>query len=476
MDTMSDAQMSQQTEQTGDSIPNFLMLEQIPTNYVQQIETDLLEPVVFSQGGQTTDGFARFTLQNKGFLHSHSKIFVALDPAANIAKGFLQPQVGIGQIIKKAVLKIGNKALNELDSWSGLHAVKSSLITNENNYEREMFTTGRWMAHEFDFNADSRTFADDYSLDTGNEKVGDDRKLPSWYIMGQTADECPSFQIDLSDLFPFLKVNQLPLYMIREPITIELTFQPTLGLRLQTGSGDMGSLCDIVRSELKFCADYIYYGATDEMARFEAANQDMSFSFVDYRLVENTTTAAALGTTVIRNLGMANRIVPRIITVLPDTGEGVSTILGGSNSIAPFTNASGVQGATAAAIKYNVRYNDRFEYTSDVDSLSRLFSNFTQSEGVPFITRSEFSNQSVNAITDGTIEGRAQRTAAGGLEGHMFYLGTRLTNGRVGQRGIEIHVTGDFSASGSQPDLMRTYCEYVRVARLSGGFMEIFNA
>ena len=71
---MSDAQMSQTP---GDSIPNFLMLEQIPTNYVQQIETDLLEPVVFSQGGQTTDGFARFTLQNKGFLHSHSKLLMS---------------------------------------------------------------------------------------------------------------------------------------------------------------------------------------------------------------------------------------------------------------------------------------------------------------------------------------------------------------------------------------------------------------
>ena len=28
-------------------IPNFLMLDQIPANYTQQLETDLLEPVVF---------------------------------------------------------------------------------------------------------------------------------------------------------------------------------------------------------------------------------------------------------------------------------------------------------------------------------------------------------------------------------------------------------------------------------------------
>ena len=140
----------------GDDIPNFLMLEQIPANYVQQIETDLLEPVVFQQGAASTDGFCRFTLQNKGFLHSHSKIFVALEPNASVHEGYLQPHVGIGQIIKKAVLKIGNKTLNELDSWSSLHAVKSSTITNENNFEREMFTTGRWLSHEFEYNAGSR--------------------------------------------------------------------------------------------------------------------------------------------------------------------------------------------------------------------------------------------------------------------------------------------------------------------------------
>ena len=92
----------------GEVIPNFLKLDQIPTNYVQQVETDLLEPVVFTQGSATRDGFTRFTLQNKGFLHSHSKLFIALAPSAN-DENFIQPHVGIGQIVKKAVLKIGNK-------------------------------------------------------------------------------------------------------------------------------------------------------------------------------------------------------------------------------------------------------------------------------------------------------------------------------------------------------------------------------
>lgn len=458
-----------------DDIPNFLMLDQIPANYTQQLETDLLEPVVFSQGAATTDGFCRFTLQNKGFLHSHSKIFVALKPGAGQTDVFLQPHVGIGQIIKKAVLKIGNKTLNEIDSWSALHAVKSSLITNENNLEREMYMTGRFMNHGFVYNDDSKVFADAYGLDNGVEYNSTDSRLnqPTWAKMSTSKpEECPSYSIDLSDLFPFLKVNQLPLYLIKEPINIELTFEPTVKRRVQISAGQTVDVaCEIVRDELKFCADYIYYGTSDEMDRFAMGRgRDLNFTFVDYRLVEHTTSPTQLGQTVIRNLGMANRMVPRIITLLPADDQDEDTIFGKNNSMAPFQSANGVTGG----VKYNVRYNDRFEFTSDVDNIARLFSIFQQSEGVPFITRQEYSDCGTVAggLTTDTFQGRDQQ----GMEGKMFYLGTRLTNGRVGQRGIEVHISGDFPDSGRVVDLMRCFCEYIRVARLSGGYMEVYNA
>ena len=456
-------------------IPNFLMLDQIPANYTQQLETDLLEPVVFSQGADTTDGFARFTLQNKGFLHSHSKIFIALKPGAGQTDVYLQPHVGIGQVIKKAVLKIGNKTLNEIDSWAGLHAVKSSLITNENNREREAYLTGRSMNFGFVYNNDSKVFADAIGLENELEYdvVNDRLNQPSWARMDTAnPEECPSYSIDLSDLFPFLKVNQLPLYLIKEPINIELTFQPTKDHRVQISAGQTPSVaCEIVRDELKFCADYIFYGSSDEMDRFAMGRgKDMSFSFVDYRLVEHTTSPTQLASGLIRNLGMANRMVPRVITLLPADDQDEDTILGRNNSMAPTQSASGVMGA----VKYNIRYNDRFEFTSDVDNVSRLFSVLQQSEGVPFLTRQQFSDCGTVAggLTTDTYQGRSQQ----GMEGHMFYLGTRLTNGRVGQRGIELHITHAAPIGGRVVDLLRCYCEYIRVARLSDGYFEVYNA
>ncbi len=462
--------------QSGDDVPNFLMLDQIPVNYVQQLETDLLEPVVFSQGGATSDGFARFTLQNKGFLHSHSKLFMSLKVTATNDGCFNAPHIGIAQVIKKAVLKIGNKTINELDSWRGLHAIKSSLITSENNHEREMYMTGRLISHDYNYIVGSRFDAAGYGLETSVEPVWDpsvpeqDLNVPGWMQNDSSApDQAPSFQIDLSDLFPFLKVNQLPLYMIDEPINIELTFHPTVKQRIQIESGDTADVpVEIVRDELKFCADYVFYGATDEMERYAQRNPALNFSFVDYRLVEHSTTQSALAGSVVRNLGMANRVVPRILTTLVETGVDEASILGETNANAPQINASGVADST---LRYNVKYNDRFEYTSAIDSTARLFGQLTNSEGAPFITRQEYADEgSVAGGLNEKFEGYQQATD---LSGKFFYLGTRLTNGRVGQRGIDLYITGDFPAG---VDLMRSYCEYVRVASLKSGMFEIYNA
>lgn len=454
--------------------PDFLMLQSIPVNYIQQLETDLLEPVVFNQGTATTDGFCRFTLQNKGFLHSHSKIFLSLKLASGTNdSSFPMPHVGIGQVVKKAVLKIGNKAINEIDSWRHLFSVKSAMITNENNLERELYMTGRGMAHEFNYSLGSRFEAAGYGLDNGLENVvgtQTNKNIPEWLRVGTDETTNPSLAIDLSDLFPFLKVHQLPLYMINEPINIELTFYPQKGQRVQIKEGSSANInCEIVKDELKFCADYIFYGATDEMERYQNANPEINFSFVDYRLVEHSTTRTAVQGQVVRNLGMANRIVPRVITMLSDSSENEDSLLGEVNALSPLVDSNGVVGSTIKTA-YNLKYNDRFEYTTAIDNNARLFSELTHSEGIPFITRQEFSDECRAGGMNASFAGHDQDLD---LTGQFFYIGTKLTNGRVGQRGIDLYITGDFPAG---LDVMRSFCEYVRVATLKGGMFELYNA
>ena len=211
------------------------------------------------------------------------------------------------------------------------------------------------------------------------------------------------------------------------------------------------------------------------MERYANANKDLNFSFVDYRLVEHSLTQAGLKNGIIQNLGMANRLVPRIVSVIaPSTTDNdEETILGQYQSVSPAVNASGNLSGT---LKYNVRYNDRYEYTSDIDNTSRLFSLLTDSEGVPMLSRKMYSGLGAAGgfKTTDHFEGRAQ---AADLNDSFFYLGSRLTNGRVGQRGIELHLTMDGqSGTRLEPNLLRSYCEYLRVARLVDGMVEIYNA
>jgi len=166
----------------------------------------------------------------------------------------------------------------------------------------------------------------------------------------------------------------------------------------------------------------------------------------------------------IRNLGMANRVVPRVITTLPDSALTETNILTRANSIAP-----ALTGTVPGTVKYNLRYNDRYEFSTDVENTARLMSIFTDAEGVPFLTRCEYTHER-NEITSHTLNGRAQNA---NLNGAFFNLGTKLTNGRVGQRGLEIHISGGFPTS---TDTMRNYCEYLRVAQLNNGELQVFNA
>jgi len=71
---------------------------------------------------------------------------------------------------------------------------------------------------------------------------------------------------------------------------------------------------------------------------------------------------------------------------------------------------------------------------------------------------------------------RSQNTGNNGLRGRQYYIGTRLTNGRVGVRGIELH----YKAAG-MPNLasgytLRSYIEYSRLAQLENGLFTIMNA
>ena len=478
------------TQSYAPTVPNFMRLGSVPVNYLQEVETDLLEPVIFNDGsGTAVDGFIRFQLQNKGFLHSHSKIFLSVTPNSTTDRAMFPPNVGVGKVIKKAVLKIGNKVLNEISDWDKLHAYHSTKISNENNKERELYTTGRCMNLSIDrANGGSLGSAAtglsvnvgrDPDLTIGTDLAVDDvenEMMPFALLEGGSQSEAPSYAVDLSDLFPFLKVHQLPLFMMTEPVTIELTLHPPVNNRLvHVGSGgtDVAQVLD--QNEVKFCADYIYYGTGDEMESWANQNKQLDFSFVDYRAITTTITNTSIQSETVRNIGMASRLVSKVITMFnrsaANTGEDdlLMDTAAMSTKLAATKKISG-------PIDYNLRYNDKFEFSTNISNTARLFTLLQQAEGMVFINRSAYSAQgnafAPAAAQTNTFEGKA---VVEQIQGEFFYLSTRLSGGRIGQRGIELHIKASDGLEHSDVSVMRNYCEYMRSARLEGGVISVFN-
>ena len=460
-------------------IPNFMRLGSVPVNYVQEIETDLLEPVIFNDGsGSTVDGFVRFQLQQKGFLHSHSKIFMSLTPPADVSRAILPPSCGIGKVVKKAVLKVGNKVLNEISAWDTLHSFHSTRITGENNKERELYTSGRYMNLDFNYENGASLGKDvegvslsvgrDPTVEYGTSSVQE--MMPFAVMDGGNANESPSYSIDLSDLFPFLKVHSLPLYMMDEPVTIELTLHPPVNNRavLITGTGSQTFAVD--RNELKFCADYVYYSpSTDIMSKYAEKNKVLDFSFVDYRAITTTVSNTSIQSDTVRNIGMASRLVNKVITFFNRSDLGEGNLMMNTGALSTHINADG----TVGAFDYNIRYNDKFEFSTNIDNTARLYSLLQQAESMVFISRDCYSSQGQAFLSANThnFESKSQTQ----LAGRFFYSSIRLTGGRVGQRGIEIHVKASDGLRDANVDVLRNYCEYMRSARLEDGMISVFN-
>ena len=92
-------------------IPDLLKIGAVQTNLQMEVDTDVIDPVV------QNSKFIRFTLQNKGILHSHSKIQfgykLPITPQAAANDAWMPINIGIASLIQRATLRIGNQTIGE---------------------------------------------------------------------------------------------------------------------------------------------------------------------------------------------------------------------------------------------------------------------------------------------------------------------------------------------------------------------------
>ena len=474
------------------NVPDLMKIGAMPINTQMEVETDILDPIVFSET------FCRYRLQNKGILHSNSKLTFGLDVSSGSnAKTILPPNIGIHSIIDRAVLKVGTKTICETDGFNHFMNFRSSFVNPQHNKQRESVTSSRMMCRKWDYDlgeeggvsasgrVDSINLASKYTLDTGFEISSLNTSLSASYnydvhqysLLNAVASRnsgtgTSDYQITINDLFPFLKMNQLPLYMMKEEIDIELFFtaEKKRAVTIGTVTGATYS-CKLVRSDCRLIADYIYY-PQEIMTAYQNANSNMSFTYVDYRLVKHTVDATGgAAQKIILNVGGAGRVVNKVFFGLapPDTTANPDRLLMNLyESAGPRTTAGG----ELSGISHNLRFNDQFLYPIDIKNNTRLFHNIQQAEGsVPFISKDEYVDE-LKLISDIPVFGY---DLEGATSGANFWIEDRLNrNERVNSRGIEIYQTWD-----KLPTLaftMRTWLETVKYATLSDGVLQTYYA
>ena len=359
------------------SLPQALQLTPMSTIDTMKIDTSVLDPITISQSQ------AKFVLENKGILDVGSTFTFSVHPTADgDNKCFLPIKTGIHSLIQRAVLKVGTKVLAQSDDYSYFQTMKRAHKTSEEKSQKDLVFAGTTDVLQPDNQGTGF-----YQLKDVVYTDPDDSTVSPSLLLQTSEIETPVFSIKLSELFPMMRSVQLPLFLMSEPVSVELTFRKQGNVASQLGTiavfpdgftGD--SSMTVGTSNVKFLADYLSY--TDdrmaETARIVNSDEGLIMPYED--LVLTNTTIGALFT----NPAVGSPVSQTVVRDIGLTGQNVRSILVHDKAtLNDYTDElTGQYGSVAYAIpdSYNFRINDQVLYSRaiqsearKVDQLSKVF-------------------------------------------------------------------------------------------------------
>jgi len=430
-------------------LPDVLNVKPLNAIETMNIETSQLDPIVINQN------LCRFVLERKGILDVGSVITMSVHPTDATAdkKCFLPIKTGCHSLVKKALLRVGTKVLATSDMYGTHQTIRRAFKTNEEKSQKDYVKNGTHDCFEPDNQGTGFYQMKDVIYDATQTAATIDPAVQ--ITVSET--ECPVFSIRLSELFPMMRNVQLPLYLMNEPVSIELTWNSqatgagTLGKMLCFQAGFGGATgAKIGLDNVKFLADYLTYedGRMAATAKIVNSDQGLSMPYEDM-IVTNTNIPAVTvtGTDIVvqnitRDLGLSGRNVRQVL--LHDREAVSNTLLG-------VYNADGFN----VADSYNWRINDQTIYSREVALQARKANQLAQCFGTPInclsaeyssdaLSNKQTANHPVNnnLITTSTFEGINQQA----VQNSMHFTGVDLSTSplnipnsgiKVGQKPVE---------------------------------------
>ncbi len=318
---------------SGRSLPALLRTNVLQRPETQSVDTSILRPVNFSQQG------CKFVFEKKGILDSNSHLQMKLrvksangvDVGANVFAGYLPTGTGALSWIRRAFLTIGGRRISNLDevgqynTWMRLHYSneykKGVIMPKQGGNDIFVGSTARGLIAPSATSVNARGFAGPYGV-LGRE--GTEYALTEFNAGGvdggvqnnttaemglSTAEEqkikgdfnnCPTFMVGLSQLIPFMRGLQLPLFAINQEVALNIEWSDdALGHRVQNPTGTTAPLItEFSEPDCLICADYLFYPDLMEGLADEIMNKGgYDVPYDEMLTQENTITVASGGDT-----------------------------------------------------------------------------------------------------------------------------------------------------------------------------------
>jgi hypothetical protein len=467
---------------SNNNVPELINIKSAPVGSAQQVETDVLEPLTFS------DTEALWEFQPKGFLHPQSTLIIGFKNNANVGGAFPYVNVGIHSLVERAVLRTSaGRVICDTNSWGHLESIKSMFVNNITNTNREQYLNGRMMNYQSGFTFDTTNNVYDnnkssgYLLENGlevNVATGDDQGLSPLQHLKHSSGS--TLQIKLHDLFPYMKSgNQLPLFLLpNERIQVQLFWSPTANRLSLPASldGQTGAEILLDRSKCKIYGDYVFYDERIMEAERKEYESGKAFEYIDYLLNTTLKSTTEMNSENIINIGGAGRVVNKVYYSVSDPNGNDLDLVGSYNSMSTDDNGNNKELATS-----NVFVNGNFIYPRDVVNFATHFHNLKEAGGmVPFVSRGCYSGEGKKAISDLDIGEFAGRDIRVDLADKFFAQGVDLRglNQKIDQKGIDLHLKNwdmaDLSGQTLSNYKINSWLEVRRYLIIKDGHLECY--
>lgn len=487
----------------------------------QRLETDIIDPVVFTQKS------ARFVFPKSGILSSDSQLHISQIVNNSVFPGvdtnsFYPTSTGALAMIQRAYLTIGGKRVSDQQSTGNWNTWKRLHFSND--YKERVATPkqagndvfmGSASENIAPASADairSRGFGAPYgqlgrrsseycsifnnAINVGKQSsqltgVSDKQKR----LITTDENTTPAFMISLSQLIPALVGVNLPLFAIKEEIALVIEFAPssyghrfmwnaadTAGNNLATADNYKKSVSTIVEKDLFLLCDYLFYDDLMEEMEDVIMNKGGYNLSYDDLIVQQTSRSFAVGSyTNDIQIPLASRkvksvVVQKELSVLKDATKSSNTSIYNSTEL-------------RLGCEYQLKIDSKNMYSLPVKNRGFQKSEADQVEGVPLVlcdylyTWKNQTDQTTGAIP-ANGEGLTERATNSHLQSHecatQNWIGIKLDNAygegvRVSNQPLIYTEKGSATASdqllGSTDRTYRVFSVVQKIMNISAGLV-----